>query len=89
MIIYIILFKCKRGQNWGITSSIMCMGKILVNLDIRECLDEDTTVKWGNQKSTLKLDHTIILFKCNHSYIYVNVAAHYGLSFKWKVGETP
>ena len=59
----------------------------MVNLDIREGLDEDITLKWGDKAYTQKLDYMGILFKCNRCHIYGHVVAKCNLPFKKKVWE--
>ena len=54
---------------------IMCVGKSLVDLDIREGLAEERMIKWGNRTYIQHLDYMGIPFKYNQCYIYGHVVA--------------
>ena len=62
-------------------SSICCLGKVLVLLDIRNGLAEDIVIKKGVIMFTQPLDYVGFPFQCNRCHYYGHLLAHCHLPF--------
>ena len=51
----------------------MCMGKVLVNLDLRKGLAEDIMIEWSNRFFREPLDYMRVPFLCNPCHYYGHV----------------
>ena len=70
-----------------VQSSVMCMGNILVNLDLRDGLAEDILIKWGNKVYRKPLDYMGVPFHYNRCHKYGHVIAQCDLNFKRKLWD--